>query len=320
MSAPSPSNLAELRSFLGLLNYYSKFLPSLALVLNPLHSLLRTIQPWKWSQSCEDAFQKARKALVEAPILAHYDPDLPISLAGDAPAYGVGAVISHTMPEGTERPVAFASRTLSTSERNYSQVEKEALSLIFGIKKFEQYLYGRRFTLITDHKPLTTILGPKLGIPSIAAARMQRCALLLSAYSYTIRFHPTQAHGNANSLFRLPLTAEIAVDYSEDPTVFNVRQIESLPVGASEIATATRKYPILNKVLVCVKRGWPGRVQDALKQYWLRQNELTVEQDTLLWGMRVIVPCTLRDRLLQELHRGHQRIAWMKSLARSHVW
>ena len=320
VSAPSPSNLAELRSFLGLLNYYSKFLPSLASVLNPLHSLLQTGQPWKWSQSCEDAFQKAKKALVEAPILAHYDPDLPISLAGDASAYGVGAVISHTMPDGTERPVAFASRTLSTSERNYSQVEKEALSLIFGIKKFEQYLYGHRFTLITDHKPLTTILGPKQGIPSIAAARMQRWALLLSAYSYTIRFRPTQAHGNADSLSCLPLMAEIAVGNSEDPTVFNVRQIESLPVGASEIAAATRKDPILSKVLVCVKKGWPGRVQDALKPYWLRQKELTIEQDTLLWGMRVIVPFMLRDRVLQELHRGHQGIARMKSLARSHVW
>ena len=211
MSAPSPINLAKLRSFLGLLNYYSKFLPSLGSVLNPLHSLLRTGQPWKWSQSCEDAFQKAKKALVEAPILAHYDPDLPISLAGDASAYGVGTVISHTMPNSTERPVAFTSRTLSTSERNYLQVEKEALSLIFGIKKFEQYLYCLGLHSSPDHKPLTTILGPKQGIPSIAAARMQRWALLLSAYSYTIRFRPTQAHGNADSFSCLPMMAEIAV-------------------------------------------------------------------------------------------------------------
>ena len=99
-----------------------------------------------------------------------------------------------------------------------------------------------------------------------------------------------------------------------------MRQIESLPVGASEIAAATRKDPILSKVPVCVKRGWPGRVQDALKPYWLRQKKLIVEQDTLLWGMRVIVPFMLRDRILQELHQGHQGITRMKSLARSHVW
>ena len=105
VSAPSPRNLAELRSFLGLLNYYSKFLPNLASEIHPLHALLRAGQMWKWSQSCEEAFQKAKQALVEAPISAHYDPDLPISLAGDASAYGVGAVISHTMPDGTERPL-----------------------------------------------------------------------------------------------------------------------------------------------------------------------------------------------------------------------
>ena len=112
----------------------------------------------------------------------HYDPSLPIKLAADASAYGVGAVLSHVMPDKSERPIAYASHALTASERNYAQIEKETSSLIFGVCKFHTYLYWRNFTLVTDHKPLTSILGPKKGVPVIAAAQLQRWAVILSAY------------------------------------------------------------------------------------------------------------------------------------------
>ena len=186
-------------------NYYGKFNPNLAALLQPLNSLLRHDQRWKWSPECHKAFQQAKQEVSSSRVLVHYDPSLPITRAGDASAYGIGAVISHRMPDGSEHPIAFASRTLSKSECNYAKLEKEALSLIFGVKKFHQYLYGRKFTLITDHKPLTTILGPKKGIPSLAAARLQRWAILLSAYNYDIEFKSTLDHANADRLSRLPL-------------------------------------------------------------------------------------------------------------------
>ena len=184
-------------------------------------------------------------------MLVHYDASLPITLAGDASAYGIGAVISHVLPDGSEHPIAFASRTLSSSERNYAQIEKEALSLIFGVKKFHQYLYGRKFTLVTDHKPLLAILGEKKGIPSLAAARLQRWAVLLSAYQYEIRFKPTQEHANADGLSRLPLptTTGSKVICSTDPAIFNLSQVESLPVTATQIQAASRTDPVLSKVL-----------------------------------------------------------------------
>ena len=106
---------------------------------------------------------QAKEKLISSEILVHYDPTLPIKVAADASAYGVGAVLSHVI-DGNERPIAFASRTLTSSEHNYAQVEKEGLALIFAVKKFHTYLYGREFTLVTGHKPLTTILGPKKGL------------------------------------------------------------------------------------------------------------------------------------------------------------
>ena len=109
------------------------------------------------------------------------------------------------MEDGQEQPIAFASRTSSKSEQNYSQIEKKALALILGFKKFHLYLCGRTFTLVTDHKLLTTIFGAKRGTPPLAAARLQCRSLILSAYSYNIEYRSTEAHANADSLSRLPL-------------------------------------------------------------------------------------------------------------------
>ena len=150
-------------------------------------------QPWHWTRNCESAFKEAKNLFVTAPVLAHYDPDLPLILAADASVYGLGAVLSHSFPDRYKWPLAFASCTLSSSEKNHSQVEKEALALMFGISKFHQYIYGRQFTLLTDHQPLLSILGPK----QRAAARMKHWALILSAYTYTIAYRLTKDHANA---------------------------------------------------------------------------------------------------------------------------
>ena len=110
-NAPTPRNIQELRSFLGLINYYGKFISNLSSILRPLNELLQRDRKWKWTRDCTRAFQQAKSALLSSQVLVHYDPSLPLTLAGDASAYGIGAVISHTMKDGSERPIAFASRT-----------------------------------------------------------------------------------------------------------------------------------------------------------------------------------------------------------------
>ena len=130
LDCPAPKNVTELKSFLGLINYYHKFLPNLSSVLHPLHVLLKKETPWGWSKECQSSFEKVKLLLASKNLLVHYDPKLPVRLATDASAYGVGAVLSHIMPDGTEKPIFFASKSLSKSQENYSQIDKEALAIV----------------------------------------------------------------------------------------------------------------------------------------------------------------------------------------------
>ena len=131
--APHPTNVKELRAWLGLLNYYGRLLCNLSTTLAPLHVLLRKETKWQWGKDQSEAFRAAKNLLQSDSLLVHFDQDKPILLACDASPYGVGAVLSHQMPDGSERPIAYASRSLSPAERNYSQLDKEGLSLVFGV-------------------------------------------------------------------------------------------------------------------------------------------------------------------------------------------
>ena len=277
LDAPEPENVHKLRSVLGMINYYSQFISDLSTLLKPLYSLLKANEPWEWSAECQEALDAVKSRLTSSPVLARYDPEVSLVLAADALAYGLGAVLSHRWSDGTERPIAFASRTLNNSERNYPQVEKEGLALVFGVKKLHKYIYGREFTLVTDHQPLTTIFRPKRGIPTLAVARMQRWALLLSAQH---QYRATKAHANADGLSRVPLPT----DDHDDSQLHQLNRDLPLPVKAADNAVATRRDPRLSKVLRCCKQGWPHTVPEELMAYGRKKDELTTEGVCILWG------------------------------------
>lgn len=293
-------------------------MPNLANKLKPLHELLNKTKTWNWTDKCETAFRGAKTALSQSEALTHFDSTLPLQLACDASPYGVGAVVSHIMPSGEERPIAFASRTLSKAESNYAQIEREALSIVFGIKKFHQYLYGRKFTLLTDHRPLTSIFGPHTGIPSLAASRMQRWALILSAHQYDIKYRKSDQHGNADGLSRLPLP----VTHSEttQAEIFYFKEVSAAPVTSTQVKKHTHTDPVMSEVMDIVTRGRGGEKTPSLKPYLMRRNELSVQSGCLLWGYRVIIPPPLREKVLDELHSGHCGVVRMKEIARSYFW
>ena len=202
--APTPCNVTELRSFLGMLPALSNFIPKLSTLAHPLYELLGN-KPWKWTSIFDQAFGDIKYALISEATLTHYDPGLPVELSADASPYGLGAVIMDVYPSGTRRPIACASQTLNEHERRYGQIDKEALAINFGLKRLHVYLYGRHFTTLTDHKPLERIFVPKTAIPPLAAMRLQRWAIILAAFNYSIKFVPSKQTAVADALSRLPL-------------------------------------------------------------------------------------------------------------------
>ena len=321
INAPVPENVTQLRAFLGLVNYYSHFLPNMASVLHPLYQLLKKDRKYAWTAAAQNAFDTVKEMITSDTVLTHYNPDLPVKLACDSSAYGLGAVISHVMENGEERPIAFASRTLNAAEKNYAQIHNEALSLVWGVKKFHCMLFARKFTLVTDHQPLISIFGPKKGIPATTAARLQRYALFLQGHDYDIEYKSSKSQANCDGLSRLPYSQSEDLPDSDSVELYNLSQIDSLPVSASDVKRETRRDPTLSKVLDLTLNGWTDKPQDErLKPYYTRRNEISVENGCLMWGIRVIIPIKLRNKVLDELHEGHLGIVKMKELSRSFFW
>ncbi|KAG7294695.1 hypothetical protein JYU34_022957 [Plutella xylostella] len=320
-----PKDVSQLRSFLGMINFYAKFINNLSYTLAPLYDLLKKDQAWIWGPEQMLAFEKVKSLLCHAEVLCHYDVSRPAVLTVDASSRGLGAVLAQGDATGRERPVAYASRALTNAEQNYSQIHKEALAIVYAVKKFHQYLYGRRFVLKTDHKPLVSIFGPGTGIPNMTASRLQRWALTLSAYDFDIQYVSTDRN-TADCLSRM--IAEHRAEggrLSGDDLVPEQTYLhfatEAFLLDYNDLKKMTQRDPVLSRVLSYVRDGWPNEVEiRELKPFVTRKNELYTELGCLMWGHRVVVPAECRDKVLKEIHDSHMGIVKSKCIARSYVW
>ena len=325
VKAPAPSNVTQLWSFLGILTYNGKFLPNLATTLSPLYELLQKNKRWLWGKQQESAFRQAKEFLTSAEILVHFDPSKELLLACDASPYGVAAVLSHKFADGSDRPIAYASRTLSPAEKKYAQIEKEGLAVIFGVTRFHQFIYGREFTIVSDHKPLQFLLSESRAISPMASAQIQRWALTLGSYRYHILYKPGKLQANVDALSRLPLEEPAMVEeQAQEESVLMMEVLERgpVPVTSDTIRKQTSRDPVLARVKNMVAHGnWNAaeRSEDT-RPYASRKWELSVQGDCILWGSRVVVPQACREAVLEMLHEAHPGIVRMKALARSIVW
>lgn len=150
---PIPKNVKDVESFLGKINYYGSFIPDMSTVCEPLNMLRRKETKFKWTEICNDAFDKLKLSLAEATMLVHYDPSVPLVLATDASDYGIGAVLLHQYPDKTEKPIAHASKTLNPAERGYSQIEKEGLAIVYVWKNsINTWLLANLFFSLTINR------------------------------------------------------------------------------------------------------------------------------------------------------------------------
>ena len=317
-NAPETKDVSQLRAFMGLLNYYHRFLPDVATVLESLHQLLRKESKRAWLEQQQTAFEEAKELLQSTDLLVNFDPEKELVLATDASDYGVGAVLSHKMKNGTERPIGYVSRSLQEAEKKYSTLEKKTLAIIFGVKKFHPFLYGHRFIIKTDHKPLEGLLNTKKRNSFSSSATHSAMGTYLVI---EISYKAGQTNGNADGLSRLPLPVMPDSVPLPGETILLMEHLEGTPVHSGHIKAWTKRDPVLSQVLRYTLEGWPEAVNsEELTPYYTKRAELSVEDGCILWGTRVIVPPQGRSKVLSELHEAHPGESRMKALVRSYVW
>jgi transposase InsO family protein len=328
---PAPNNIATLRSFLGLVNYYQSFVPNMRSIRQPLDDLLKKDNEWNWSTRCQQAFDSIKGILNSDLLLTHYDPSLEVIVAADASEHGLGAVIQHRWPDSSVKAIAHASCSLKPAEQNYSQIEKEGLALIFAVKKFHKYIYGRHFTLLTDHRPLLSIFGSRKGIPVHSANRLQRWAATLLGYDFKIEYRKSTDFGQADALSRLISshpTPDEEVVVAALQAEFDMEMLTSyLPVTFGKLRTTTQKDELLQSVKEFIMSRWPDLKYlrqhhdwSQLEGFYRRRESLTIEQGCIMFRERVVIPTVLRTKVLKLLHQGHPGIQRMKSLARNYAY
>lgn len=308
-----PENKAELQRLLGMVTYLAKFIPKLSEMTYPLRQLIEKDAEWLWTPHQQQAVEQIKHALSSAPVLKFYNVNKNVIIQCDASSYALGAVL---IQDG--QPVAYTSRALTDAEKNYPQIEKEALAIRFACKKFHEYIYGKQLIVETDHKPLESIFKK---IISTAPPRLQRILLEIAPYSPTVVYRKGETMYLADILSRDCINDNKINNIEEEFEVLTLISIS--PKAVDRIKSATERDDELIVLMRCVRQGWPNDQQDIpsiLKPYWNFRDEIS-ELDGLLYkGQKLIIPSEEKPSLLNQIHTGHQGIQRTLSVARNNVF
>ena len=316
---PAPTNIQELQSLLGMVQYLSPFIPHLSTQTAPLRELLKKEAVFSWNASHTSAFQTIKKSISNASTLHYFNPKLETKIQVDASQKGLGAALIQIDPAApeSERVIAFASKSLTEVERRYANIEREFLAVVFGAEKFHTYIYGAKVLVESDHKPLETIQLKNL---AQAPPRLQRMMIRLQQYDIQIKYR------KGSELLLADFLSRYKPNASEHEIVLEqtVHAIKWSDEKLSLLRQQTKTDHTLSALTDIIINGWPAKCSDlpnSLKPYWTVKDYMSIDNGIILKGHQVVVPQTLQEDILSQLHgMSHQGIEKTRLLAKKCVF
>ena len=296
---PQPVNKKELQSFIGMMNYLSKFTPRLSELAECLHHLICINVPFQWGPEHTEAFASIKQEIIHAPVLKYYDPKKPTVLQTDASIKGLGACLLQC-----GHSVYFGSKALMDSQKGYVAIELEALAISWAMEKFHHFLYATKFVLETDQKPLETILAKSL---NAAIPRLQRILIKTFAYDFTVKYLPGEHNQLADCLLRLGCLQD-KIKLPRLKVYLVTARLSATSDKLQQIRQATQDDDTMALLKHTITHGWPQTVQELPKElqaYCTFREEMTVENGLILKATQSVIPPNMRESTLHQLHEGH---------------
>ena len=285
-----PKTLTELRRFMGMVNQLGKFSPNIAQLSKPLRELLSTKRAWVWGQPQEISFKNVKQELTKPVVLALYDPTAEVKICSDASAYGLGSVLFQQL-NSQWKAAACASRSMSDTEHRYSQIEKEALALVWSCQKFSNYILGKHIRLETDHKPLIPLLS-KANLDSLPP-RILRFRLRLSRFDYEISHVPGKLFYTADVISRAPIPSSDVTTIDKNIESFVNVLLSQLPASPDRLKEY-QNDPTCSLVITYCKQRWPNqhRVVLYIGRYVtnLPSSTTSFSSVTAFWTQKNFIP------------------------------
>ena len=339
---PTPSNVTDLRSFMGLVNQLAEFTPDISAAAQPLRPLMSPKRSFTWTPDHDQAFQTVKSALTAPPVLTPFNPALPVILQTDASRlYGLGYALLQESGHGRIRLVQCGSRFLTDTETRYATIELELLAATWAMNKCRLYLSGlQHFTLMTDHRPLIPILN-HYTLDAIENPRLQRLKVKVASYIFTAVWRAGKLLCIPDALSRAPTsrpTLEDEVDCANSSV--HVRRIVVSTIKTAsdgqtsssvvendrtlqEIRTAASQDQDYSRILQYVSNGFPSNrynLHASALPYWKIRDSLYADGELVLYGPRIVIPTALRKRTLAHLHDSHRGIEATRRRARQTVF